>query len=409
MRGAVMRRAAPVRTPDPAPQARRHRPDYWLLIFTVALLAIGITVIYAIGPALTVNQHVGQNYYVTRQLIAIGLGMVIFITMARVPLSYWRRAWPLLVSLAGLATIVAVVMPGSVQGQAHRWIRLGSLSFQSVELLKFGLVVWLADFLATRIKNNTIADAGKTLKPLAIVLVAIGLAVTGMQGDLGSTGVIVAMMGVMAFVAGLPLRRVVLIGAGIVLLLVLAISTTPYRRDRLLNFLHPASNCSSSVSGYQECQALIAVGSGGTIGLGLGRSVQAYGYLPEAQNDAIFAIYAEKFGFVGVTILIVLFGAFFARLKHIMERAPDTFSRLLVLGVLVWLSTQTIINIGAMLGLLPLKGITLPLISYGGSSVLFVLAALGIVFQVSRYSSYTGFQDTAVSPYISAQQRRRQI
>jgi cell division protein FtsW len=195
------------------------------------------------------------------------------------------------------------------------------------------------------------------------------------------------MMGVMAFVAGLPMKRVLAVAAVIGLIGILAISTTPYRRERLAAFLHPGTDCLAS--GYQSCQALIAVGSGGMIGLGLGKSVQAYGYLPEAENDSIFAIYAEKFGFIGVTVLLGLFAAFFTRIKRIAERAQDDFSRLVVMGILVWLSAQTIINIGAMIGLLPLKGITLPLVSYGGSSVLMVMAALGVVFQVSRHTLYS--------------------
>jgi len=134
------------------------------------------------------------------------------------------------------------------------------------------------------------------------------------------------------------------------------------------------------------------------IGLGLGKSVQAYGYLPEAENDSIFAIYAEKFGFLGVVVLLGLLAAFFTRIKKIAERAPDDFSRLVVMGILVWLSAQTIINIGAMIGLLPLKGITLPLISYGGSSVLMVMAALGVVFHVSRYTLYSIPEGNEVTP-----------
>src|SRR5690606_9843884 len=145
------------------------------------------------------------------------------------------------------------------------------------------------------------------------------------------------------------------------------IVSTPYRRDRLMTFLHPERDCLNA--GYQACQALIAVGSGGVLGLGLGNSVQAYGYLPEAANDSIFAILAEKFGFLGVVGLLVLLGTFFTRLKRIMERTPDLYTRLLITGVFVWLASQSIINIGAMLGLLPLKGITLPFISYGGTSV----------------------------------------
>lgn len=153
-----------------------------------------------------------------------------------------------------------------------------------------------------------------------------------------------------------------------------------------MTFLHPEQDCQDA--GYQACQALIAVGSGGLIGKGLSQGAQANGYLPEAANDSIFAIMAEKFGFVGVTLLVCLFMALFSRLKNILERAPDNFSRFVVTGVLAWLSTQAFINIGAMIGLLPLKGITLPFISYGGTSIIFVLAALGLVFQVSRYTTF---------------------
>jgi cell division protein FtsW len=263
---------------------------------------------------------------------------------------------------------------------------LGSLSLQSVEVLKFALLIWLGSFLAARGREGTLSETKLTLQPLLITLGIIGVVVAGVQSDLGSTGVIVAMMGAMAFIAGLPMRKVLTIVAIVAIGTILAVSAIPYRRERLLTYLHPASNCLTT--GYQACQALIAVGSGGMSGLGLGRSVQAYGYLPEAQNDSIFAIYAEKFGFIGVMVLLGLFVALFARLRLIVERTPDMFSRLVVTGILAWLSTQMIINVGAMIGLLPLKGITLPFVSYGGTSVLFVGAALGLVFQISHYTSF---------------------
>jgi cell division protein FtsW len=210
--------------------------------------------------------------------------------------------------------------------------------------------------------------------------------IAGIQSDLGSTGVLVAMLASMAYVAGLPLKRIILIGGVILVGLILAISATPYRRDRLQSYLHPEANCEGS--GYQACQAFIAVGSGGLIGLGLGSSVQAYGYLPEAANDSIFAIYAEKFGFVGSIILLAVLLGFFSRLKTIAERSSDDFTRLVVVGVLAWLSVQAVINVGAMIGLLPLKGITLPFISYGGTSVVFTAAAVGLAFQASQYTSF---------------------
>jgi cell division protein FtsW len=376
-------------------QTRRHRPDYWLLILTVALAVVGIIVVFSISPALEVEKGVDGNQYVLRQLIAVGLGVVIFAIAAAFPMQRWQKLYMPLLIIAGIVTLVTLVLPVNEQYPAHRWIRIGGFSFQSVELLKFALIMWLASFLTYRMSNNLMGDVHRTLKPLFFALVGGGIVIAGLQSDLGSFGVIVAIMTVMAFVAGLPMKRILLFGAIILVGLTVAIASTPYRRDRLASFINPESDC--LVSGYQACQALIAVGSGGFIGLGLGRSVQAYGYLPEAENDSIFAIYAEKFGFIGVTVLLGLFAAFFTRIKKIAERAPDDFSRLVVVGILVWLSAQTIVNIGAMIGLLPLKGITLPLVSYGGSSVLMVMAALGVVFQVSRHTLYSVPENNGVS------------
>lgn len=381
-----------LRPADPA-KSRKHRPDYWLVILSLALLVVGVIVVYSISPALGKAHGVSSDFFVAKQGIAIGIGLVAFFITSRIPYQRWRQLMVPLIIGAGLLTLIALLMPVDPQYPAHRWIRLGSFSFQPVELLKFALLIWLAGLLADRIRAGVIKDANRTLKPLLIGLAVVGVVVAGVQSDLGSMAVIVAMIGVMAFVAGLPLRRLGLIAAAILLLVTLAVSTTPYRRERLATFLHPAADCQSA--GYQACQALIAVGSGGMVGLGLGGSVQAYGYLPEAANDSIFAIYAEKFGFVGVAVLLAIFAAFFARLKGLAERAPDHFSRLIVVGILGWLATQTIINIGAMLGLLPLKGITLPLVSYGGTSVVFIMAALGVVFHISKYTSYAVQSESA--------------
>jgi len=389
-------------------QIRRHRPDYWLLVIVALLLAVGLIVVYAISPALGATSGGTGSHYISRQVLAIGLSIVAFLITANVPLSQWRRWQKPLLIIALFGTLVALITPVNPQYPAHRWIRAGGLSLQSVEALKFALIIWLGGMLAQRMKNGTIGNTKLTLQPLLIALGVIGLVVAGVQSDLGSTGVIVAMMAAMAFIAGMPMRRVLMIGLVVVIGTILAVSTTAYRRDRLLTYIHPANNCLTT--GYQACQALIAVGSGGVIGLGLGRSVQAYGYLPEAQNDSIFAIFAEKFGFIGVSLLLTLFVMLFARLRLILERAPNNFSRLVVAGVLAWLSTQTLINIGAMLGLLPLKGITLPLISYGGTSVLFVGAALGLVFQISRYTSFNSRNVVRVSQrnqYEDSNDRRR--
>lgn len=376
---------------DEAVLPRRHKPDHWLMIDWIILMVIGLMLIYSISPALADTTGVSGSYYVSRQILAIALAVVAFIITAKIPLSRWRawRKW--LIAGASLATAVAIVLPVNPSYPAHRWVRLAGFSFESVEFVIFALLIWFAAFLAGRMLDNSVSNFKRTVKPLIGVLLIIGGVVAIIQSDLGSTGVIVAMMGVMLFVAGLPFKKILIIAGVVVGLTVVAVLAFPYRMARLETFLHPTANCQST--GYQECQAMIAVGSGGFAGLGLGSGVQAYGYLPEADNDSIFAIYAEKFGFIGSAILLAIFASLFYRMAKIAEGAPDNFSRLLVLGVLVWMSVEALINIGAMIGLLPLKGITLPFVSYGGTSVVFFAAALGLVYQVSRYTSHVSNDD----------------
>jgi cell division protein FtsW len=354
-------------------------------MIAVALVVLGLVVLYAISPGLAAQNDVSQNYYVSKQLIAILLGVAAFGAMAKIPISFWKRAQQPLI-IAAVVSAVAVRLFGQQVNGAYRWIQVAGISFQAAELIKFALLIWLAGFFVMRLREGTLDDWQKTLKPLAIALAIIAVVVGKIQSDFGSTAVMTAMMVAIAFVAGMPLRRVVMIGGVIAIGVVLLIAPSAYRRNRVMTFLHPESDCQTS--GYQVCQALITVGSGGLFGLGVGNSVQAYGYLPEAANDSIFAILAEKFGFVGVSAVIILFAAFFRRLFKIAEQTADDYSRFLVVGILAWLSTQVLINVGAMLGLLPLKGITLPFISYGGTSILFVMGAIGLVFQLSSYTSY---------------------
>lgn len=365
---------------------RRHKPDYWLLILSAIMLVIGLIVVYAISPALSAQKNVGENYYVYKQFIAVTLGIIGFIIVANMPVNIWRKIEMPLIFVAAVAATAVRLFGEQVNG-AYRWIQIGGFSFQAAELIKFALLVWLAGFLTDKIRNNEISDSKNTLRPLLIILFIVAVIVGKLESDLGSSAVIFAIMAAMVYIAGLPLKRILIICGVVLLGSVVLIASTSYRRSRLETFLNPASDCQDA--GYQSCQALITIGSGGVVGKGLGRGVQAYGYLPEAANDSIFAIFAEKFGFVGVSILIGLLVAFFSRLKRLIERAPDNYSRLLVTGILAWLSTQTLINVGAMIGLMPLKGITLPFISYGGTSVLFVTIAIGICFQISHYTTYT--------------------
>lgn len=365
---------------------RKHKPDYWIPIICFLLVMIGIIVVYSITPALKLTTGLSPGYYISRQILATILSIIAFLFTALIPLYFWvdKRNWIVIVAIA--TTFLAIILPVNPAYPAHRWVRFGGISFQSIEIFKFAVVIWLAYFFAKAIKDRTITDFKKTFKPLIILLVLTGVVVAIIQSDLGSMGVLFAMLVIMGFVAGLPLKKIMVIFGFLIIGLIISIVIFPYRIARIETYLHPQSNCQSA-AGYQACQALIAVGSGGLSGLGLGHSVQAYGYEPEASNDSIFAIYAESFGFLGSIILVGLFFILFYKFIKIADSLNNDFARLLVIGILAWLSVQTVINIGAMVGLLPLKGITLPFVSYGGTSVIFSAAAVGLVFQISGYTS----------------------
>lgn len=380
-----------VNVPD---NQRRHRPDYVLLLLCVALIGIGLVVVYAISPGLSAAQHVSENYYVSKQIIAILLGIVAFSVCALMPTKVLSHVRNGLLIAAGVSAVGVQIFGQQING-AYRWIQVGGFSFQPAELIKFALLFYVAEILATRMRDGQLDNYKKTIKPMMILLAVVGAIVAGLQSDLGSAGVMMIMVAIMSFTAGMRLKRIAMIAAVVLTAGLLAVFTTGYRRDRLTSFLHPTRDCQSS--GYQACQALYAVGSGGMFGLGLGKSVQAYGYLPEAANDSIFAIIAEKFGFVGVSIILGLYLALFSRIRRIIERSSGPVDRLVATGILAWLSAQTIINIGAMIGLLPLKGITLPFISYGGTSIMFVMAAAGVVFQISKYTSFVTVKESPKS------------
>lgn len=364
-------------------QRRKHRPDYLIIVLASILTVVGAVTVYAISPGLTQAQGLPSSFYSEKQLVAIALGLVVFAIASRIPIEFWKRSELLIVGAAAIMSVAVRVIGEPING-AYRWLDIAGFSFQAAEFIKFALVIWLASFFVRARRSGTMTSPA-TLKQLGIAVVSVALIVAGLQSDLGSAAVMMAIIGIVAFVAGLPMKRLGIVVIAVIVLSVAAVMISPYRRDRVSTFLNPTADCQNE--GFQACQALITVGSGGVVGKGLGRSVQAYGYLPEAANDSIFAIIAEKYGFLGTGFIIVVFSALLMRLKTIAAQAATDYERFVVTGLLAWLSIQMMINVGAMLGLLPLKGITLPLISYGGTSIIFVMAALGVAFQVSRYTS----------------------
>lgn len=365
---------------------RKHRPDYILMLMIMMLLAIGLIVIYSVSPAISaqLTGDVDPNHFMYRQLFFLLLGFGVFGATSLLPLSIWAKLQKYIIWFAVISFFFLLIPALSLNyGGATRWVHIGPFNYQPAEMLKFGLIFYLALFFSMRIKDRTLQTPQTTYIFMAI-MGAIALEIVVLQKDLGTMVPILAIMLTMLYLSGISMKRFTLIVATILIGGALAIGSAGHRRDRVLTFLHPESDVTGS--GYHINQALIAVGSGGIFGKGLGRSVQAYGYLPEAANDSIFAIMAEKFGFVGMLVVFTIYGSMLFRIIKIVNRAPNNYLKFVSGGVFAWMCVQAFVNIGAMLSIMPLTGVTLPLLSFGGTSLIFTLAALGIVFNISRYT-----------------------
>ena len=376
---------------------RKHRPDMFLLLFMSILLLLGLIIIYAISPALIVHGSAGTNdqvQFMLRQLLYLGIGLVGFATAATVPVDFWLKHKGKLLVVALILGVVPFVLQATPIGLcangACRWIDFGVASFQPAEFMKFALLIYLAGFLSVRIAEGALNDLRRTLIPIGVVLFAYAVIVIGLQKDLGTGLTIFGIVLTVLFIAGLKARYfLAVVGVSLALGTVFTL-LAPHRLERIFTFInHDSSAQDNDGSGYHINQALIAVGSGGLMGKGLGEGVQAFGYLPEAANDSIFPILAEKFGFVGTVAILAIFAGLFLRILFIMDHTVNLYYKLIVAGVFGWVFAHTVINICAMLGIFPLTGITLPFVSFGGTSLLFMLCALGLAFQISRYTSHT--------------------
>lgn len=385
---------------------RKHKADYSIVLATGLLVLLGLLLIYSISPVISFSvtgDSSKENYYFYRQLFNIFIATIAFVVAANIKSDTWKRLLPYMIIASAVSSLI-IFIPGlgiETKG-ATRWIELGPLSFQPSELIKLVTILYLAYFFASKDKK-TRENEKETFWPLMLIFSIISFVVVVLQKDLGTMMVIASVFVCMMYAGGIPNKQMLKMFATLGVGLFFSILLFRHRVERLLTFLDPSADAQGS--GYHILQALVAVGSGGWTGLGLGRSVQVYGYLPESASDSIFAVWAEKFGFLGSIILLGLFGYLIKRLYDTAINSKDESSKLICLGITVWIASQTFINIGAMLRLIPLKGITLPFISYGGSSLIFVMFAVGIVFQFSKYS------DRKLSPTIapSRPQRRNRV
>lgn len=381
---------------------RRHRPDYLIVLYMGLLMMLGLVVIYAIGPqrANVLNNAYGSNYsdiyFFVKQVISLAVALVAFGICAVVPYRVFLKwsGWFLILSWVACAflAIAGLAHLGIAQQTlgATRWFNLGIFgSFQPSEVLKFSALIFLATFLGAKVKDKKINDFDETLIPVAIIAAISLIFIVVIQKDLGTGISLIGIFSAMLFVGGLNWKNIAKIMAVLLIVGSVFILSAQHRIDRVVTFLQGDSQSSTSDSSYHIEHAKLAIGTGGLFGVGIGNSVQATGYLPEAINDSVFAIMGETFGFVGLVTILLLFFALLLQLLKIMDHLPDANLKLLIAGIFGWFGSHVILNVASMIGVAPLTGITLPLLSFGGTSMLFIAAALGLVFQISHYTAHS--------------------
>ncbi|MEO8802082.1 MAG: putative lipid II flippase FtsW [Rudaea sp.] len=362
--------------------ANAGRYDLGLALAAIALASIGVVMIASSSIAIADGQHVGPFHYLFRHLVFLGLGIGICALIMQIELSWFERhAFTLL--LFAVIALLLVFVPGlgmRVNG-ARRWVRLGVAGFQSVELVKLLFIVYMASYLV-RQRESVQGQLLGVIKPIGVAGVMVVLLL--LQPDFGSAALIIAITIGMVWLGGARLRNLIVLGSFAMPALAWAALTQDYRVKRLTSFMDPWQHPFDA--GFQLTQALIAIGRGEWFGVGLGASVQKLFYLPEAHTDFIFAVIAEELGLVGVLMVLCLFALLVGRAFMLGLQAVERgqrFAGFCAFGIGLWLGLQTLVSIGVNLGVLPTKGLTLPLISSGGSSVLMTCAAIGMLLRIS--------------------------
>jgi cell division protein FtsW len=347
-----------------------------LILVTLGLVAFGLVMVYSATSASAALANGDPSYYLKRQAIYAVLGLVLMVLVSRVDFRVIRRLAPLLM-VGSLVLLLGVLAFGQSVNGARRWLSVGPVVFQPSELAKLALAVWAAAYLTRRQPPQRLPDLWRPLGLITAVFCALLLA----EPDLGTAIAIVLMLATMLLVAGTPLRT---LGAGVSIagaIGLLAIWFEPYRRARIFSFLNPWHDAQGA--GFQTVQAMIGLGSGGIFGVGLGESVQKANYLPEAHTDMIFAIIGEELGLVGAALVIAAYAAFAYAGLRIALACKDPFGKRLAAGLTVLVCGQAAINLAAVMGLAPLTGIPLPLVSYGGSSLVVALVSVGILLNIA--------------------------
>lgn len=353
--------------------------DYWLFGALAILLAVGMVMVFSSSIAQAENNFGDPYAYLKRQIMAMGLGLMVAYITFYIPMHFWKKNRGYLL-LLGYFLLIAVLIVGTEINGSKRWLPLPFFNFQPSELMKLIAIVFMAGFL---IKHHNEVSARVT----AVLRLAIPFALMGvlllLEPDFGATFVIISVLAIMLFIAGAPIKHFLIILLPSSALAVILINNAQYRLARVQSFIDPWDDPFGT--DYQLIQSLLAHGQGGWSGVGLGESVQKLAYLPEAHTDYIFSIFGEELGVIGVLALIALYLFIIYRIfligAHAMQQG-HSFDGLVAYGVGAWIAVQAMINMSVTLGLAPSKGLTLPLFSYGGSSMLIFLSALAMVFRV---------------------------
>lgn len=357
--------------------------DRAFLIYYAVIIVFGLLVLSSASVAPGIDRFNDPYFFIKRQLLFGFLpGFVAFFALSKISYTAWRR-WTMLFFVGSVILLVAVFIPGigSNHGTGSQsWVALGNFSFQPVEVAKLGLILFLAGVLShmgERIGNFKEGFLPALCLGIAPILLVIA------QPDIGTAAVLLAIVFCVLFLARANMMHLGLLLLASVIAFGVLIIIAPYRAARLTTFLHPELDPQGI--GYQINQASVAIGSGGLFGLGLGHSRQKFQYLPEVHADSIFAIIAEELGFIITVGFLIMLMLFIYRGYTIGMQAPDAFGRLVVGGIMSWIMVQSIFNIGAMVGILPLTGLPLPFVSHGGTALMVGMAAMGIVVNVSKH------------------------
>lgn len=364
--------------------ARKLHPDKWLFAATVGLALFGVVMVYSASAMLAQAENHSQFFYLVKQAIWTAIGLVVMFVMMQVDyrhLKNRRVVYGLIV--VTVLMLLAVFGFGKING-AHRWIRLGGFSIQPSEFSKLTLAIFLAYFLEKRAGEES--DFWRTFVPCGMLTGALAFLIV-LEPDLGTAFMLAVLFFVVTYTAGVRLAHLGMAAAPALVGFAALLIFVPWRLRRLITFLDPWADPQNS--GFQVVQSLIAVGSGGTDGLGFAQGKQKMMFLPFAHSDFIFAVIGEELGLVGTLAVVLVFGLFLWRGIRTSLLAPERFGMLLSLGIVVVIVAQALFNISVVLSLVPTKGIPLPFISYGGSSLVPTLAAVGILLNISQHASGT--------------------